>query len=128
MVGYYQYRGVNARSFMPSVTRDELKSICKKSDIPNKSKDLLDMIYAVDETGFPAGAIQQYLSDGIRDEVRKFIEDNLLRDNPDVTSSSFPAELTSRLREVDEDFQFKVMRNRFEDVESYENRIRITLN
>ena len=118
MLGFRQYRKLQDIKYVstPPVKIDV-------SDVRKKHDDLLDIIFSVDPlTNMPSGSIEQYLSDKTSDEVRTFIERNLLCDLPD-TSSSLPSSLRDDLRNLDGDFIAKVARNPYEDRESYEERV-----
>ena len=118
MFGFRQYRNLENIRFVntPPVKIDV-------SDVRKKHDDLLDIIFAVDPiTNMPSGSIEQYLSDKTSDDVRTFIERNLLIDLPD-TSSSVPSSLRDDLLKLDGEFIAKVSRNSYEDRESYEQRV-----
>ncbi len=118
MLGFRQYRNLeNIKYVNTSPVKIEVSDVRKKYD------DLLDIIFSVDPvTNMPNGSIDMYLSDKTSDEVRTFIERNLLCDLPD-TSSSVPASLRDDLLKLDGEFIAKVSRNSFEDKESYEQRV-----
>lgn len=118
MNGYRQYRCLaNIKYVIPPPLKIDVSDVRKKHD------DLLDIIFAVDPlTNMPSGCIEQYLSDKTSDEVRTFIERNLLVDLPD-TSASVPSSLREDLLKLDGDFIAKVSRNSFEDREAYEKRV-----
>ena len=118
MYGFRQYRNLDSIKYVntPPVKIDV-------SDVRKKHDDLLDIIFSVDPvTNMPSGSIEQYLSDKTSDEVRTFIERNLLCDLPDV-SASVPNSLRDDLLKLDGEFIAKVSRNSFEDRESYEQRV-----
>lgn len=112
-------------------------ALCPK-DIPEVDKiepvrtsqdDLLDLIFAVDPiTGFPSGSVSQYLSDKTSDEVRDFIEKNILVDLPSQTDSSLPEAVNMAFRELEPDFQLNMMRKSFESLGEYESRIKTYFN
>lgn len=101
---------------------------CSKVECNRSSKDdMLDLIYCIDPvTGFPSGAISQYLSDKTNDQVRQFIERNLLQEHND--GDSFPATLREDILKLDGEFISKTCRRRFEDKESYESRLQSYFN
>lgn len=91
--------------------------------------DLLDLIFAIDPvTGFPSGSISQYLSDNTSDEVRDFIEKNILVDLPSQTDYSLPEAVNMAFRELEPDFQLNMMRKPFESLGEYEGRIKSYFN
>lgn len=120
MNGFHQYDGLLGFEFLPSVKVEKVKV-----DRPNsKSKDILDMIYMADpNTGFPCGALSHYLSDSVRPEIKQFIEDNILRDIPQESYTDIVPEISKGFKDLSDDFKFDIMRGRYEDVESYKDRI-----
>lgn len=116
--GFKQYGALNHIKFLKH-KETKYESV----DTRDKKDDILDIIFAIDPvTNLPAGSIEQYLSDKTRDEVRLFIEQNLLYDLPD-TSMCVPDTLREDLLNLDSEFIAKVSRNRYEDKESYESRV-----
>ena len=121
--GFSQYRGLDGVEFMPTVPATPVHS-----DRQDDKKDILDLIFATDlETGFPTGALSHYLNDSTRPEIKKFIEDNILRDIPLSEGIENSSELGRHFKDLSDDFKFDVMRGRYEDVESYKERITNTL-
>lgn len=122
MLGFQQYKGIENISFFDSVPIEE-KEVRRSSNA-----DMLDLIYTTDVvTGFPTGALEQYLSDKTNDSVRQFIERNLLCDNPDNTLS-VPSTLREDLLNLDSDFIVKTSRNKFESNEDYQERLQTYFN
>lgn len=124
MNGFHQYDGLLGVEFMqPEKFEPE------KVDRPdNKSQDILDLIYMADpQTGFPCGALSHYLSDSVRPEIKQFIEENILREIPQESYSDLGPEISKGFKELSDDFKFDIMRGRYEDVESYKERITRTL-
>lgn len=120
MLGYRIYKGVESIDYTPPCTVSE-DSV--KSDVRHKHDDILDMIYCRDPlTNIPCGTISQYLSDKTSDEVRQFIERNLLVDLPD-NSMDVPSSLRDDLLSLDSEFIAKVSRNSYESKEDYEHRV-----
>lgn len=121
--GFSQYDGLAGVEFMPSEPYEK-----KKSSRRDPDADILDLIYMPDPvTGFPSGALSHYLSDSVRPEIRQFIEDNILRDLPNDHVIDFSDEISRHFRDLSDDFKFDVMRGRYEDVETYKERITTTL-
>lgn len=118
MNGFRQYINVSSTRYLP-VDVPVVESIA-----PSKVDSMLDLIYAVDPiTGFPSGAISQYLSDKTNDQVRKFIEDNILYEI-DNGSHDYPANLRDEVLKLDSEFIAKTSRNRYESLEAYEDRVK----
>lgn len=117
--GFRIYSGYRPEDYMPASYPDGKK----KTDVRGKDDDMLDIIFCRDPlTNLPAGSLSMYLSDKTNEQVRKWIEDNLLRENPESVMS-VPSNLRDELLKLDSDFIAKVSRNRFEDKESYEKRV-----
>lgn len=90
----------------------------------SSKEDLLDLIFTLDPlTNMPTGTIEQYLSDKTSDEVRSFIERNLLQEHDSGEYQNIPSTLRDDLINLDSDFIAKVSRNRFETKEQYEERV-----
>lgn len=118
MNGFRQYINVGCTNYMPT------EPLVVESSAPTKVDSMLDLIYAVDPvTGFPSGAISQYLSDKTNDQVRKFIEDNILH-AIDNGSHDYPANLRDEVLKLDSEFIAKTSRNRYESLEDYEARVK----
>ena len=120
MLGYRIYRGVEKIKYCEhhTVSEDSVKS-----DVRHKYDDILDKIYCRDPlTNIPCGTISQFLSDKTSDEVRQFIERNLLVDLPD-SSMDVPSSLRDDLLSLDSEFIAKVSRNSYESREDYEHRV-----
>lgn len=117
MLGFQQYSNLENIQYM-----DVLEET-PKAKRRGVNDDLLDMVYCIDPvTGFPSGAISQYLSDKTNDQVRSFIERHLLNDSPD-NQISVPQNLREQLLNLDSEFIAKTSRNRFESKEQYEDRV-----
>lgn len=93
-----------------------------------KHDDILDLIYTRDPvTNMPVGEISMYLSDKTNDEVRKFIEQYILKEHSDG-ESVIPSSLRSEVEKLDDDFIMNTCRRRNETVEMYEQRCLAYLN
>lgn len=89
--------------------------------VRDSGDDILDMIYSVDPlTGFPAGSLSQYLSDKTNEQVRQFIEKNILVDHG---SYDYPPGLREEVLKLDSQFIATTSRNRYESLEDYESRV-----
>ena len=66
-----------------------------KNDVPQKLKQLVDIIYSVNpKLGYPQGDLAIWLSDNANPEIKEFIQKNLYM-NPDVSS---PIEMSTDLQ------------------------------
>ena len=94
-----------------------------KDVAPTSVDDMLNLIYALDPlTGLPGGAISMYLSDKTNQQVRDFIEKNILVDH-DNGEHDFPASIREDILKLDSEFIAKTSRNRYESREDYEARV-----
>lgn len=118
-LGFSQYKGLDSIVYMDSVRVDY-----KPSDRVEKNKNILDYIYAADpRTGLPAGCLSHYLSDTTRPEIKQFIEDYLLKNVPEQSVLSFPAEVSQHIKDLDDNFVFECMQGQYETSEMYRDRI-----
>lgn len=117
MNGFLRFKGLSDMVYPVPVYEE------KKKDVVSPAEKLMDEIFSVNPlTGFPMSSISMYLSDKTRDEIRSYIERNILVD----TSSngiSVPDELRSDYFKLDSEFIAAVSPNYGETVESYESRI-----
>lgn len=118
MFGFKIYQGLEDINYMPMPEREYIEV-----DRVSKGDDILDMIFVLDPlTHLPNTSIGAFLSDKTNDQVRQFIKDNILKDLPD-TGVSVPDSLRSDLLSLDPEFIARISRDRFEDVEHYEQRV-----
>lgn len=115
--GFQRYDSLVDVKFMPS------QEIVKSDVIVRTADDsLLDLIYCVDPlTNLPSGALNAYLSDKTSEQVRSFIERKIFKELPGET---LPSNIREEVLKLDGDFIAKTSRNRFEDLESYESRVK----
>lgn len=116
--GFSHLRALDRIEFVPYPQID-----VPRSEVRSAGDDILDIIYSVDPIqNVPTGSIYQYLSDKTSDEVRTFIERNILVDLPS-TVMDVPDNLRGALRDLDSEFIAKVSRNPYETNEDYESRV-----
>lgn len=120
MNGFKQYNEVLSVSYLPPEFE-----VAHTSDIVKKEDDILDLIFTVDPlTGYPTGDISMYMSDKTSAEVREFISQNLMRKiDDDGSVLDLPSDVREKFRELPDDLITELSRDRFESVESYEERI-----
>lgn len=72
----------------------------ESSDVPEKLKQILDVIYSVNPTlGYPQGDLAIWISDKANPEIKAFIEKNLIRQiDAEPSAVSMSTELTNSLR------------------------------
>lgn len=96
----------------------------KDKEVENKqsqSEALLDLIFAVDSrTGIPKGDIAQYLGKDTSDDIKKFIERNLMSDG----KPNQPIEqLNKDYANLSDDFVFDMQRKVNENIDDYYSRL-----
>ena len=118
MNGFKMFGNLDGVKYMPPVPPENVSS-----DVRKPNDDILDIIFGLDPvTNMPNGAIGQYLSDKTNDQVRSFIERNLLNDILDC-GTMLPMSLRDDVMKLDSDFIGKCMRRRDESKEDYESRM-----
>lgn len=120
MNGFKQYNEVLSVSYLPPEFE-----VTHTSDIVKKEDDIFDLIFTVDPlTGYPTGDISMYMSDKTSAEVREFISQNLMRPvGDDGNVLDLPSDVREKFRDLPDDLITELSRDRFESVESYEERI-----
>lgn len=117
MSGFYCFRGLKDLSYSPAI------SPVIETPVQSEQERLLDLIYSADpDTGFPSGAIEQFLSVKTSDQVRSFIERTILKEIPNQ-SSGIPVSLHDEVLKLDPEFIAKTARHRFESLDAYEARV-----
>lgn len=117
MKGFKQYKGLtNVKRIMP-----EFK-ISPVSDVKSEADKVFDLIFAKDENGWPNCSVEVMLSPKTSDEVRTFIQQNLMQVRDDAHLVNDPA-IVAEFNKLESDFIAKCSRNRFESIEHYEERL-----
>lgn len=115
--GFQRYNSLVGVEFMPVQEYEKTDTIVRTSD-----DNLLDLIYCVDpQTNLPSGALNAYLSEKTSEQVRAFIEQKIFKELP---SDTIPSDIREEVLKLDSEFIAKTSRNRFEDLESYESRVK----
>lgn len=106
----------------------------KEPEQPEINKDvqsLLDYIFGTDpNSGLPVGDLAIYLGKKCNPQVKEFIQQNLMLENPTPDSAfNMPTEVVNRFRSVitDDDIAF-FSRNSGESREEYSDRLRLYFN
>lgn len=98
--------------------------IVREEVAPSSADEMLNLIYSVDPlTNLPAGALGQYLSDKTNEQVRQFIEKNILVEH-DNGLHDYPSDIREQMLKLDSNFIAETSRNRYESVEDYEARVK----
>lgn len=115
--GFKRYDSLVGVEFMPVQEIEKSDTIVRTAD-----DSLLDLIYCKDpQTNLPCGALNAYLSDKTSEQVRAFIEQKIFKELP---SETIPSNIREEILTLDSEFIAKTSRNRFEDFESYEARVK----
>lgn len=95
-------------------------------DVKDKDSQLLDYIYSIDPTtGVPRGDIAQFLGENTNEQVKSFIQMNLMKDNvQEQVNVSVPNDVLNKMRDVinDDDIAY-FSRNDGESSEEYAQRM-----
>lgn len=96
----------------------------ERKDKPVKSQTdiMFEKIFALDECGFPQPTLAVYLSEKTSDDVRKFIEQNILVSN-DVSHAINDEKIVSQFDKLSSEFIAESSRNKGESIEAYEKRL-----
>lgn len=97
------------------------------SDVVDKNQQLLDFIFTNDPvTGMPTGDLALFTNEKANPEIKRFIELNLLHENPEVGSSlNLPDDIANKFRgTITDDDIAQFSRNHDESREDYANRMR----
>ena len=117
MLGYSQYRSlVDINYNVVETSRSTSQPVRSVAD------KLLDLIFSTDSNGWPQSSLSVMLSDKTSDDVRTFIQNNLLSVGSDDHVIN-DEKVVSEFRNLSSEFLAKCSRNRFESVEDYENRL-----
>jgi hypothetical protein len=92
------------------------------NEIKSPSDNILDQIFGLDEHGWPNNTLQLYLSEKTADDVRRFIEQNILV-NSGQQNFVQDEKIVAEYKNLTNDFIAQCSRNRFESIEQYEERL-----
>lgn len=121
----------NRFNTLSNITFKQGKREIRRVDVPDKYKQLLDLIYKVDPvTGLPSGDIGIYLSDSANAEVKDFVRQQLMRPSiDDGQGLSMSTSTINQLRQtITDDDIAQFSRDDNETVEDYAERISQSLN
>lgn len=115
--GFTWLRDVDSIQYVDA--QDKPKKI---NEIKSPADVLLDQIFACDENGWPQSTLQVYLSEKTADDVRRFIEQNILV-NSGPQNIVQDEKVVAEYKNLSNDFIAACSRNRFESIEQYEARL-----
>lgn len=121
-----KFKDYNKRRFeLPAVSLPKQSDLVKP-DVPDKNKQILDMIYCVDsDSGRPSGDIAMFLGENTNDEVRTFIQKQLMNEvDTDKSQLNLSQDVVNNLRKtITDDDIARFSRNHDESIEDYAERM-----
>lgn len=95
-------------------------------DVRQPDQTLLDLIFSSDPvTGLPQGDLAVFTGDNANPEVKLFIQQNLMNENPELNGlSNLPTEVTNHFKTLTDDDIATFSRNNNESREEYAYRLR----
>ena len=115
--GFKIYRGIEEVSY-PEIEEIQVSV----SDVKSESDKIFDLIFASDSNRVPCGSVATMLSDKTSDDVRQFIQRNLI-DGSRQAHLINDEGVVNEFQKMSSDFIAKCSRNRYESIEQYEDRL-----
>lgn len=115
--GFKRYNGLS-----DIVSTIEKVTPVKTTDIKSDADIIMDKIFALDANGFPQPSLAVYLGEKTPDDIKRFIEQNILvlgQEQHTIQDEKVVAEF----RNLESDFIAQASRNRYESIEEYEQRL-----
>lgn len=94
----------------------------KTSEVKSPEEVIIDQIFSCDENGWPRSSWEVFLSKKTSDDIRKYIQDNLMTLQSGQHAIS-DEKVVAAYRDLDSEFLAELSRNRYESVDQYEQRI-----
>lgn len=116
-VGFSWLKGVADIQYITPDVKDKVVA-----EVKSPADNILDQIFGLDEHGWPNNTLQLYLSEKTADDVRRFIEQNILVNNGQQNFIT-DEKVVSEYKNLTNDFIAQCSRNRFESIEQYEERL-----
>lgn len=116
MNGFKRYNNVLAVTYVPMNVEPIQEVVKSNSDV------VLDTIFARDDHGWPQSSISVMLSKKTSDDLRKYIEDNIMLAQ-NINHIINNDNVVQEFGKLDSEFLAQASRNRFETIEQYESRI-----
>lgn len=92
------------------------------SDAKSESDKIFDLIFATDSHRVPCSSVATMLSDKTSDDIRQFIQKNLVEGRQQAYLINDP-NVVHEFDKMSSEFIAKCSRNRFESIEQYEDRL-----
>lgn len=116
-VGFSWLKGVADIQYITPDVKDKVVN-----EVKSPADNILDHIFGLDEHGWPNNTLQLYLSEKTADDVRRFIEQNILV-NSGHQNFVQDDKVVAEYKNLTNDFIAQASRNRFESIEQYEERL-----
>lgn len=109
-----------------SLSPVKMKELNTSFDVRNPDNTLLDLIFSVDPvSGLPQGDLAVFMGDNANPEIKLFIQQNLMNENPDINGlENLPTDVTNKFRSLSDDDIATFSRNNNESREEYAYRLR----
>jgi hypothetical protein len=118
MNGFKRFDGLtNIQYIIPEMV------VTKENDVESPADRVFNLIFARDKHGWPNSSVEVMLSPKTSEEVRNFIQQNLLIQKDEQHLFNQP-EVANEFQKLSSDFIAKTSRNRYESIEDYETRLR----
>ena len=96
--------------------------VSNESDVESPADRVFNLIFARDKHGWPNSSVEVMLSPKTSEEVRNFIQQNLLIAKDEQHLFKDPS-IINEFQNLSSDFIAKASRNRYESIEDYETRL-----
>lgn len=117
MNGFKRFDGLNDLKYIiPELL------VSKESDVESPADRVFNLIFARDRHGWPNSSVEVMLSPKTSEEVRNFIQQNLLIQKNEQHLFN-DQKVINEFQNLSSDFIAKTSRNRYESIEDYENRL-----
>lgn len=117
MNGFKSFDGLNDLKYIiPELL------VSKENDVESPADRVFNLIFARDRHGWPNSSVEVMLSPKTSEEVRNFIQQNLLIQKNEQHLFN-DQKVINEFQNLSSDFIAKTSRNRYESIEDYENRL-----
>lgn len=93
-----------------------------KKDVDSPADRVMNLIFEKDSLGWPNTSVAVMLSDKTSDEVRQFIQNQLMTAHDSAHLINDP-QIVNEYQKLESSFIAQCSRNRFESIEQYEERL-----
>lgn len=96
--------------------------VSKENDVESSADRVFNLIFSRDRHGWPNSSVEVMLSPKTSEEVRNFIQQNLLIQKNEQHLFN-DQKIINEFHNLSSEFIAKTSRNRYESIEDYENRL-----